>query len=127
MTTRGAQRDRSLITRTQRSMGDIAADGMFGTRTADRIFALTGLVIRGSTTGHPDLPRNGGTGTGTGTTGGAGTGGADIARMAASSFTTADHIAAFFERNKIAVIATGSVLLVGGIAAIYLSTREESF
>lgn len=134
MTTRGAQRDRSLITRMQREMGgDIRADGLFGRETADRIFALTGLVIRGSTTGFPDQSRPGGTGTsttgGTGTggpgTGGTGTGGADIARMAASSFTTADHIAAFFERNKIAIIASGSVLLAGGIAAIYLSTRDD--
>ena len=131
MTTRGAQRDRSLITRMQREMGgDIPDDGLWGRKTADRIFALTGLVIRGSTTGFPDQTRPGGTGTsttgGTGT-GGTGTGGADIARMAASSFTTADHIAAFFERNKIAIIASGSVLLAGGIAAIYLSTRDESF
>ena len=61
------------------------------------------------------------TSTRTGTTGGTS---ADMARMAASSLTTADHLAGFFERNKIAVIATGSILLAGGIAAIYLSTRD---
>ena len=38
-----------------------------------------------------------------------------------------ESVVSFFNRNKVPVAVTGSVLLIGGIAAIYLSTREESF
>jgi hypothetical protein len=74
-----------------------------------------------STGTSPRTPTTASTPTPTSTTGGTGL---RAAPSIASSLTTADHIAAFFERNKAAIIATGAVLTVGGGVAIYLSTRE---
>lgn len=127
MRTSPAQRDRNLVQRLQTAIG-VADDGKVGPETGNRVFELIGLRI-------PGTQGDARTSTATRTivrspsvverSSDPSPDGSSIFSQAQGSLAGQDDVGAFFERNKVAIIATGAVILLGGVAAVYFATRED--
>jgi hypothetical protein len=109
----------------QRAIG-VDPDGRVGNQTGNRVFELIGRRIPGTerplsqsapsptrtiarSPSAPERP----------------VGDLSLLSGAQGSLVGQDDIGSFFERNKVAIIATSAVLVVGGIVAVYLGTRED--
>ena len=109
----------------QRAIG-VDPDGRVGNQTGDRVFELIGRRIPGT-----ERPLSQSTPSPTRTIVRAPSAPerpvSDLSLLsgAQGSLVGQDDIGSFFERNKVAIIATSAVLVVGGIVAVYLGTRED--
>ena len=125
MSTPRERRDEQRVRSLQSAIG-VVPDGRVGNQTGNRVFDLIGRRIPGTerplsqpapsptrtivrAPSAPDQPV------------------VDLSPLsgAQGSLVGQDDIGSFFERNKVAIIATSAVLVVGGIVAVYLGTRED--
>lgn len=118
-----ANRDRARVERLQTAIG-VDADGKVGPATGNRVFELISRRI-------PGTEGSARTSTATRTIVRSPSvverspEGSSIFSQAQGSLAGQDDVGAFFERNKVAIIATGAVLVLGGVAAVYFATRED--
>ena len=127
MRTSPAQRDRARVRSLQTAIG-VDSDGRVGPATGNRVFELIGRRI-------PGTEGDARTSTATRTIvrspsvverlSDPSPDGSSILSQAQGSLAGQDDVGAFFERNKVAIIATGAVLVLGGVAAVYFATRED--
>lgn len=128
MRTSPAQRDRARVGRLQTAIG-VDADGRVGPETGNRVFELIGRRI-------PGTEGDARTSTSTRTivrspsvversSEGSSEGSSVFSQAQGSLVGSTDDLGSFFERHKVAVIATSAVLVLGGVAAVYFATRED--
>lgn len=124
MRTSPAQRNRDFVKGLQTAIG-VDPDGKVGPETGNRVFRLIGLRIPG-TEGDARTSTSTRTIVRSPSVVERSSEGSSVFSQAQGSLVgSTDDLGSFFERNKVAVIATGAVLVLGGIAAVYFATRED--